>query len=116
MIAKSPTIHSTKQQAISSAMRCRVVPTNLQFAKYCRAALRGLSSKTQRQIDLRPVDAWELIDWETIRDDESLPTLVVSRLADVPLEGRLDAGNSLTKHLVFIGDLPVQAHGHERCG
>ncbi|MCX7427648.1 MAG: helix-turn-helix transcriptional regulator [Planctomycetia bacterium] len=87
----------------------RIVVTNRQYGEWCRGSIRRLPRSARSKLDLLTFPSWyEVVIPRTPR--KPVPTIFVSRLADVVVEAAKkarEAGRS--KHLLFSEGMPIEA-------
>ena len=94
---------SGRSRRVTAGAKIFVVPTNAEFAKFCRASVARLGKTSKDAVNLMELKAWT-------RRRPSAQTLFVSRLADISEESAKQTKTaSGAKYLLFPEDLPVEA-------
>ncbi len=88
-----------------------VLTTSRQYGDVCRRHVKMLGRTRIRHFDYRN---WEEIDWPKVARAQSTPLLVISRVADIPVQiqkpyRRARFGSKVKRFLFFTGQMPPEA-------
>jgi hypothetical protein len=101
---------SKNPQAILSGPSVRVIVTNADYGRICKAFVRRLPAQTKSRLSMVTCPSWSDVDLRTGDKSSGLPTFFVSRVADIPDRIPVKARTRRqSKHLLFAEGLPVEA-------
>jgi hypothetical protein len=103
-----PTTESPR--GVSTQGTLRIVATNSAYGAMCQACIREMPPAARRRAEVFAFRSWREVDWSELKPGQSVKTLVLCRLADIPEDVeavRLPRGTCTL--LVFVEEMPVEA-------